>query len=162
MKHRTELIRRTARALGCNYRYASAVVRQFVLEMGDFLAENGVLVLDEFGRFNVEVVETHKPVRMELKLGGEDVTREVEVSRYVRVHFSKSRPLKLALDEQFLQEDEMEKYGVDTSTGKDDEQLEKQAAEGCPECGSELVKLGSVISCPKCGTAPFERTSGET
>lgn len=50
----------------------------------------------------------------------------------------------------------LEKYGVDTSTGRDDEQLEKLAAEGCPDCGSELVKHGSVVICPKCGSSPFE------
>lgn len=55
----------------------------------------------------------------------------------------------------------MDKYGVDTSTGKDDEQLEKEAAKGCPECGSELTKLGSVVTCPKCGTAPFEQHHSE-
>lgn len=159
MKHRTELIRRTSRALGTNYRYTSAVVREFIDQMGEFLEENGFLSLDDFGRFAVEVVETRRPVRMQLKLGGESVTREVEVDHYVRVHFSKSRKLKRLLD-QYL-EDNMDKYGVDTTTGKDDAQLEKQASEGCPECGKELQKHGSVLICPVHGSAPFEAQKHE-
>ncbi len=155
MKHRTELSRRTARELGYNPRYTSAVIREFLSQCSEFLCENGVLVLDDFGRLVVEVVQTRQPVRMQLKEGAESVTREVEVDRYIRVHFSKSRTLKRILDEHYLEEP-MEKYGVDTSTDKDDEQLEKQAADGCPDCGSTLTKHGSVIACPKCGTAPFE------
>ena len=50
----------------------------------------------------------------------------------------------------------MEKYGVDETTGMDQEQLEKRAAKGCPECGKELIKHGSVLQCPHCGTKPFE------
>jgi ribosomal protein S27AE/nucleoid DNA-binding protein len=155
LKHRAELARRTARALGYNPRYAGAVIREFVVQANDFLRENGVLVLDEFGRFTVEVVQTNQAVPMQLRDGAENVTREVEVDRYVRVHFSKSRTLKKLLDEHHLEEP-MDKYGVDTSTGKDDEQLEKQAGDGCPDCGSSLTKHGSVVACPKCGTAPFE------
>lgn len=51
----------------------------------------------------------------------------------------------------------MEKYGVDESTGVDQEQLEKRAAKGCPECGKELTKHGSVLMCPVHGTEPFEK-----
>jgi ribosomal protein S27AE len=50
----------------------------------------------------------------------------------------------------------MEKYGVDESAGVDQEKLEKQAAKGCPTCGSKLEKHGSVLKCPSCGTEPFE------
>jgi len=48
-----------------------------------------------------------------------------------------------------------EKYAVDEDQG-DQEQLEKKAAEGCPECGSKVERHGNVLMCPKCGTAPFE------
>lgn len=49
----------------------------------------------------------------------------------------------------------MEKYGVDE--GVDQEKLEKQAAHGCPKCGSDKVTLhGTVLVCPNCGTEPFE------
>lgn len=51
----------------------------------------------------------------------------------------------------------MEKYSVDETAGVSQEQLEKQAAEGCPTCGGELTKHGSVLKCDKCGTEPFEK-----
>ena len=51
--------------------------------------------------------------------------------------------------------EEMEKYGVDE--GVDQENLEKKAAEGCPQCGAELTKQGSVLICPTHGTEPFEQ-----
>ena len=46
----------------------------------------------------------------------------------------------------------MDKYGIDQS-GQDDD---KVAAEGCPQCGAEIVKHGEVKICPNCGTAPWE------
>lgn len=49
----------------------------------------------------------------------------------------------------------MDKFGVDE--GIDQETLEKAASEGCPECGAELIKEGSLLICPKHGTEPFER-----
>lgn len=49
----------------------------------------------------------------------------------------------------------MDKLGVDE--GVDQEKLEKQAAAGCPMCGQQLEKLGSVLSCPTHGTEPFEK-----
>lgn len=54
----------------------------------------------------------------------------------------------------------MDKYGVDEQV--DQEQLEKRAARGCPECGRELVKHGSVLLCPMCGSEPFEKDNAET
>jgi hypothetical protein len=46
----------------------------------------------------------------------------------------------------------MEKYGVDEGA----ERLEKQAAEGCPECGRKAERHGRVLMCPEHGSAPFE------
>lgn len=50
----------------------------------------------------------------------------------------------------------IEKYGVDESRKQQD--MDKAAAQGCPECGSKLEKHGSVVMCPKHGTAPFEQS----
>lgn len=132
-----------------NYRYASAVVREFINQSNLLLAETGYLVLDDLGRFNAEVV-IRKPA---------PGTREVGSTRYVKVHFSKSRALKDMLDDQYM-EDVMDKLGVDTSTGKDQDQLEKEASEGCPECGRKLQKHGSVLICPEHGSSPFEKAKG--
>ena len=49
-------------------------------------------------------------------------------------------------------DEELTKLGVD-ETSKD---LNKEAAESCPECGAKLEKHGSVVVCPKHGTEPFE------
>lgn len=54
-------------------------------------------------------------------------------------------------------EEEMSKFGVDETTGHDQEDLEKMAAQGCPECGEKLTKHGSVLICPTHGSAPFEK-----
>ena len=48
----------------------------------------------------------------------------------------------------------MEKLGVDESV--DQETLEKKASQGCPRCGKQLEKHGSVLKCPTHGTEPFE------
>jgi uncharacterized Zn finger protein (UPF0148 family) len=46
----------------------------------------------------------------------------------------------------------MEKLGVDEG----DRNNTKQASKGCPQCGQELEKHGSVLKCPVHGTEPFE------
>jgi hypothetical protein len=55
-------------------------------------------------------------------------------------------------------EDEgMDKYGVDETSGLAPEEMEKRAARGCPACGKQLVKHGSVLLCPLHGSEPLER-----
>lgn len=49
----------------------------------------------------------------------------------------------------------MEKLGVDESVNQ--EELEKVAAQGCPECGEPVRREGNILICPKHGTAPFEK-----
>ena len=49
----------------------------------------------------------------------------------------------------------MSKYAVDESV--DQEQLEKAAAQGCPECGAKCERHGNTLLCPKHGSAPFEK-----
>jgi ribosomal protein S27AE len=49
----------------------------------------------------------------------------------------------------------MEKYGVDEQV-KDQEALEKKAAQGCPNCGGPVTRHGSILICAKCGSQPFE------
>lgn len=54
-------------------------------------------------------------------------------------------------------EEGMSKYGVDTTSGLDQEAMEKRAVRGCPICSKQLVKYGSVLICPTHGSEPFER-----
>lgn len=49
-----------------------------------------------------------------------------------------------------------EKYAVDENV--DQEQLEKQAASGCPVCGKHPERHGNVLLCPTHGSEPFERS----
>jgi predicted RNA-binding Zn-ribbon protein involved in translation (DUF1610 family) len=53
-------------------------------------------------------------------------------------------------------EKHMEKLGVDESA---DENLEKEATEGCPKCGAIPQRHGKVLVCPNCGTEPYEKKS---
>lgn len=54
----------------------------------------------------------------------------------------------------------IEKYGVDESTGQNQEQLEKRAGQGCPMCGGKVERQGNLLICTSCGTQPFESTPG--
>lgn len=49
----------------------------------------------------------------------------------------------------------MEKYAVDENQ-ENQEELEKKAAQGCPECGGKIERHGSTLICVNCGSAPFE------
>lgn len=77
----------------------------------------------------------------------------------LRVRFRRSSAFRRLLQMQMrtIGGKVMEKYAVDESQGNQ-EQLEKKAAEGCPECGSKVERHGNVLMCPKCGSAPFETT----
>lgn len=157
MKH--ELDRRVARELRISHRKVSQITTEFLHQTSLMLAEHGVAVLDGFGNFIVRKVLTNRTAPLvtgHFKKGYRGKTRNVVVRSYLQVHFSKALKLKKLLNEQYKESD-MEKYGVDENTGTNQEQLEKQAAKGCPECGSELTKHGSVLLCPKHGSAPFEQ-----
>lgn len=53
----------------------------------------------------------------------------------------------------------MDKFGV--NEGVDQAQLEKTAAQGCPQCGSDKVQVhGAVLMCPNCGSQPWEADKG--
>jgi nucleoid DNA-binding protein/predicted RNA-binding Zn-ribbon protein involved in translation (DUF1610 family) len=134
-----------------------AVVREFLRKSAKFLAENGAMTLEGLGSFRVSVRQVSNTARLRYKrrTGGRyPKMREVSISRAVHVSFTKSERLaRLARD--YLEEHDMEKLGVDEGTNS--EQLEKQAAAGCPDCGLKVEKHGKVLSCPRCGTEPFER-----
>lgn len=49
----------------------------------------------------------------------------------------------------------MEKFAVDEEV--DQEQLEKQASQGCPVCGKQPERHGNVLMCPVHGSEPFEK-----
>lgn len=92
-----------------------------------------------------------KPVRRKLvQFNGK--RKEVEIDRQLKVVFAKSPKLR-----RLLMEDEgMDKFAVDESVGSS-EALEKRASKGCPVCGRQLAKHGSVLLCPVHGSEPLER-----
>jgi transposase len=55
-------------------------------------------------------------------------------------------------------ENGMEKLGVQERVNRD--KLEKAASQGCPMCGEQCQKIGSLLRCPVHGTEPFEETDG--
>ncbi len=167
MRHKGELDRRVARELKLKSSDVSRVTAEFLRQITHLLVADGVVTLDGFGHFKAELVRPKNSNSLRQLTGGtfkkgeRTGTRKVEVIPYIRVHFSKANNLKLALKMSQPRSDEMEKYGVDTTAGVDQQQLEKQAAKGCPQCGSGLTKHGSVLKCDNCGTEPFERPPQE-
>lgn len=136
----------------------SHITSEFIRQLSQMLAERGQVTVECLGRFRVlprRINQGHYELTHK-KSGNEDIATH----RHVLVYFSKARPLKELLDRVFKGE-MMEKYGVDETTGHSSEQLEKMAAEGCPECGSKLTKHGSVMICPVHGSAPFEASPNQ-
>jgi len=80
----------------------------------------------------------------------------------LRVSFSRSKNFKKNLQEHLGQHGArpMQKYGVDETTGQDQEKLEKRAAQGCPMCGGKVERQGNLLICSSCGTQPFEGIPG--
>lgn len=83
------------------------------------------------------------------------------VGKRARVRLKKSPRLRRMIGRKRMAHSEqkgapvpMEKYGVDESKTQQD--LEKRAASGCPDCGQKPIRHGNVLVCPKCGTSPFE------
>lgn len=157
MKHKHILDRAVAAELGVAKSKVSLITSEFMRQFALHLVEYGVLSVEGLGRFQVvERVEPRRTVVLttgRFKKGVRAGTRRVEVPSYIRVHFSKGRNLKRLLDKK-RKESTMEKYGVDENINQ--EQLEKKAAKGCPACGRELTKHGSVLICPEHGSEPFE------
>jgi nucleoid DNA-binding protein/predicted RNA-binding Zn-ribbon protein involved in translation (DUF1610 family) len=167
VRHKGEIDRRVARELRLRSSDVSRVTAEFLRQVADLLKVEGAVTLDGFGHFRVELVEPKNGgYRTNLtsgnfKKGARAGTRTVEVKPYVRVHFSQATKLKKDLKMSQPGSDQMEKYGVDETAGVNQEQLEKQAAKGCPSCGKELTKHGSVLMCPDCGSEPFEQPQGD-
>lgn len=142
----------------------SSITSAFLNEAMRLILEDGVLHLDGFGRFKLGVQKLGARQAIELTQGtswnGEPhsttgTKTSVVVAQRHKVYFSKARPFTEALHRKLGEERNMEKFGVDESV--DQEQLEKAAAEGCPECGAKVEKHGKVLRCPVHGTEPFEK-----
>jgi nucleoid DNA-binding protein/ribosomal protein S27AE len=165
MKHKSCLDARVARELGMfsdkKRRMVNLITAEFLRQLCELIAEQGVAGVEGLGRFSVSVNTNRRKatlVRGTEKSGKVLSTRVLDVDRSTRVYFSQCAALKKLLKEKSMETDtenneEMSKLGVDESS----QDLQKLAAKGCPVCGSnELEKHGSVVVCPNCGSAPFE------
>jgi len=152
----TEVSARVARELGISVREVRLIVREFLHQAGDHLARNHTLQLEGLGKLSLSIVQAKSSSALvsgpRKKGGGYGRRRRIVRNRLVLVSFTKSARLKKLA--QMYVEENMDKLGVDEKT--DSEQLEKQSAQGCPECGSKVERHGTVLQCPSCGTAPFE------
>ena len=160
MKHVID--RAVAAELGVSSTTVSRITAEFIRQFGLHLAEYGRISLEGLGRFWVKkILSPRVNVLMTgtFRKGESTATRRVVVPWYLRVHFSKGPTLKKLLDKQF-KESLMEKYAVEENINQ--EQLEKKASEGCPECGRKPTVHGRVLICPEHGSAPFEPEPTDT
>ena len=126
------------------------------------IVEDGIAHVDGFGRFKLSSQRGSRPqIETLKKIENGKVIGEhrVAVDKKYTVTFSKARPFRQLIRARFgtapvIEEIVMEKFGVDE--GADQEQLEKKANEGCPECGKKPEKHGKVLMCPTHGSEPFE------
>lgn len=153
---------KVAELLGVKTSKVSAITAAFLGEARRALAEEGAVRLDGLGTLHVTCRRGKRAehTRLTSKHGTSIV---VDVLAKYYVSFKKARQLTLAMAatrepaaRNKRKEKVMEKFGVDESA---DENLEKQAAEGCPECGKKPELHGKVLMCPVHGSEPFEKKS---
>lgn len=148
-----------ARELGVSHKTVSRVTTEFIEQLRLLIATQEHVAVEGLGRFQLQKVVPRYAVALTdgtFQKGEKGKTHVLDPRLYFRVNFSQSIGLK-----KVIKDLNMEKYSVDESMG-DQEQLEKKASEGCPECGKELKKYGSVLICPVHGSEPFEDSAGGT
>lgn len=162
MKRKKDIDQEVARLLDLPFDQVAMVTGCFLRTLLHEVVDNGAALVDGFGRFFLKEQRNVATAHLEkgtFKKGGRRGKMVVRTRRKFRVWFKKSAAFRQALMDAYGKEstmDEMEKYGVDENV--DQEELEKQAAGGCPECGQTPVRHGKVLSCPTHGTEPFEKT----
>ena len=144
MRTKRELDSRIAELTGQSLSQASATTSLFIRLLSQSLAKGRRVDLTGFGTFSVRVYETKdNPLPQDVKF---------------HVHVKKSATLARVLRRYYVPKGSiMEKYGVDE--GRQSNQLEKAASEGCPKCGAKVSRQGRTLLCPRCGTEPFESSS---
>lgn len=145
-----------AALLGKKTPEVSGITTAFLHEVVCALVDQGAVRLTGLGTLRVSVQRGSREAVLtnaKKKDGTRDRVR-VQVNRKYYVVFKRGCALRNALKEKYGKEEIMEKYGVDESL---DENLEKQAAEGCPVCGKKPERHGKVLMCPQHGSEPFEQ-----
>lgn len=151
-----QLDAQVAELLGRELREVSAITAAFLLEVRRALVEEGCVRMDGLGELHVNRRKGVRPHVTQLRTYA-GKTSSVRIRAKYYVNFKKAEPLRAAIRAHYgaggRKETTMEKFGVDESADKD---LEKQASEGCPKCGSKPQLHGKVLICPNCGSEPFE------
>lgn len=163
MSHKMEIDRRTSEALGISIKHVRMITHEFVEQMTGLLSELECITIERLGRFHIRrsrLYYEHMLTGGDFKKGGKRGTKRVVVTSRLRVHFRMSKRARVKFQKEDTV-DEMTKYGVDEDGDMTQEELEKLAAKGCPECGRALTKHGSVLLCPTHGSSPFERSKAE-
>lgn len=135
-----------------------AITRIFLEVVAERLAAGEDVLLGGFGRFKVTRERASPYVQLTSVKG---TKKKVRIQGKIKVHFRKGSALKQLLAEQLPTGETMEKYGVDTGSGRN---MQKLGSNGCPQCGmpsSKLKRHGNVVICPNCGSAPFEQRSDD-
>lgn len=158
MKRKKDIDLEVAQLLDMPFNKVAMVTGCFLRTLLHEVVDSGEVLVDSFGSFRLREQKNVAVAHLEkgsFKKGERKGKMVITTRRKFRVWFKKSAKFREAIDDAYGKESTMEKYAVDE--GIDQEQLEKQANAGCPECGQKLVKHGSVLLCPTHGTEPFEK-----
>lgn len=137
--NKRRLDQRVALLTGLTEHQVAAVTSTFLRLIANDLVRGEVVHLYNFGR-----------LRMKSQSGR------------LRVLFLRDKFFRRLISDRLNGETKMEKFGVDERSGKSQEQLEKEAAQGCPMCGGKIETHGAIRMCANCGTQPFEGIPAQT
>ncbi len=124
------------------------ITRSFLEEIMVKVALTGEVRFPGFGTFRL----VERKGKRSTKLMRGKVRSEQEYGQQLMVSFKKAAHFRRLV--KSLKGEGMDKFAVDEQV--DQEDLEKKASEGCPECGREPEKHGSTLICPIHGSEPFE------
>lgn len=151
-KDKSPLDATVADITGVPQKTVTAVTRVFLEEIMRRVAKTGEVHLPGFGVFKIMVRHGKRSPPL---YQGKQQKRCVHDKQYV-VFFRKSQNFKKLVLAFLKDEETMDKLAVEEDV--DQEELEKRAEAGCPECGKELERHGKTLICPVHGSEPFEPT----
>ncbi len=157
MLNKRTLDQRVAETLDLPMARVSLITQQFLSEVKYAILYHSGARLDGLGVLSVSARRGKqvKLIRGTFVRGERGEPIMVPSGRKLFVIFRKSEVLKAEMDKR--KKEIMEKLGVDEQIDEQEE-LEKKAAHGCPECGAKVIRNGKVLLCPTHGSEPFERS----
>lgn len=157
MKKKQDLILEVQQQTGYPFKEIKDITAVFLEVLMRAIAEEDQVQLSGFGSFRV-ITKTGSWSPTLKKAVNREVLGEQTVphNKQHMVSFAKGSVLRgmIHYARGKPSEDAMDKYAVDEDV--DQEDLEKKANDGCPECGRKVEKHGRTLMCPVHGTEPFE------